>query len=65
MTQVRSSSKALLEIIVAVVLVIAVASILFTVLGWLGSALWWLVKVAVLVAVIYVLARVMLSRHGK
>jgi 4-hydroxybenzoate polyprenyltransferase len=59
-----SSSRALVEVILAIVLVVAVASILLAVLGWLAGALWWLFKIAVLVIVIYVIARILLSRHG-
>jgi hypothetical protein len=55
----------LLEVVVAIVLVIAFASILLAVLGWLAGALWWLFKIAVLAVVIYVVVRLLISRHAK
>jgi 4-hydroxybenzoate polyprenyltransferase len=58
-----SSSRALIEVIVAIVLVVAFASILLSVLGWLVGALWWIFKVAVLVIVIYLVARLLISRR--
>lgn len=59
----RTSSRALIEIIVAIVLVVAFASIFLSLLGWLASALWWLFKVAVVVVVIFLVVRLLLSRH--
>jgi hypothetical protein len=54
----------LLEVIVAIVLVVAFASILLTVLGWLAGAVWWLFKLAVLAVIIYVVVRVLMSRRA-
>lgn len=59
-----SSSRALLEVIVAIVLVVAFASILLTVLGWLAGAVWWLFKLAFLAVIIYVVVRVLMSRRA-
>ncbi len=63
MSEVTRSSRALLEVIVAVVLVVAAAAIVIGVLGWLSSAFWTLLKVVVLVGVVYVVVRVLLSRN--
>jgi hypothetical protein len=57
------SSRALLEVIVAVVLVAAVAAIGFGVLGWLAGAIWTLVKVVILVGVLYLVIRLLLARR--
>src|ERR1700693_3510202 len=54
MSQSSGTSKALVEIVVAVVLVVAVAAIVIGVLGWLAGAFWWLVKLAVIALVIFV-----------
>lgn len=59
----RTSSRALIEIIIAIVLVVAFASIFLTVLGWLAGALWWLFKVAVVVIVIFLVVRLLMNRH--
>jgi hypothetical protein len=58
-----SSSRALLEVIVAIVLVVAFASILLTVFGWLVGAVWWIFKVGVLVIAIFLVARLLISRN--
>jgi hypothetical protein len=57
------TSRALVEVVVAVVLVVAVAAIAIGVLSWLAGAFWWLVKVAVVVGIAYLVVRVLLRRH--
>jgi hypothetical protein len=57
------SSRAYIEVIVAVVLVVAVAAIVIAVLGWLAGAFWWLVKLAVIALVVYLVVRLLLRRH--
>jgi len=63
MSQSSGTSKALVEIVVAVVLVVAVAAIVIGVLGWLAGAFWWLVKLAVIALVIFVVVRLLMSRR--
>lgn len=63
MSETQGTPRAMLEVIVAVVLVIAFGAILLGVLGWLAGIFWWLFKLALLVLVIYLVARVLLSRH--
>jgi hypothetical protein len=57
------TSRALLEVIVAVVLVVAVAAIVIGVLSWLAGAFWFLVKLAVIALVIFLVVRLLLRRH--
>jgi hypothetical protein len=57
------SSRAYIEVIVAVVLVVAVAALMIAVLGWLAGAFWWLVKLAVISLVAYLVVRLLLRRH--
>lgn len=59
----NGTSRALIEVIVAVVLVVAVAAIMIGVLSWLAGAFWWLVKLAVIALVIFVVVRLLMSRH--
>ena len=47
----------------AVVLVIAVAAIVIGVLSWLAGAFWWLVKLAVIALVIFLVVRLLMSRR--
>ena len=63
MSQSSGTSRALVEVLVAVVLVIAVAAIVIGVLSWLAGAFWWLVKLAVIALVIFVVVRLLMSRH--
>lgn len=58
-----SGSKALVEVVVAVVLVIALAAVVIGVLSWLAGAFWWLIKLAVIALVAYVIARLLIRRH--
>lgn len=58
-----NSSRALLEVLVAVVLVVALGAIFIGVLGWLAGIFWLLFKLAVLFVVIYLVVRLLLSRH--
>jgi len=58
-----SGSRALVEVIVAVVIVVAVAAVAIGVLSWLAGAFWWLVKVAIIALVAYLIARLLVRRH--
>jgi hypothetical protein len=57
------SSRSFLEVIVAVVLVVAVAAVILGVLSWLAGAFWWIVKVAVLALVAFLVVRLLVSRR--
>jgi hypothetical protein len=57
-----SSPRSLTQTLVAVVLVVFVAAVLFAVFGWLAGAFWWLVKVAVFVLIAYLIVRAVLRR---
>jgi hypothetical protein len=57
------TSRALIEVIVAVVLVVAVAAIVIGVLGWLAGAFWWLFKLAVIGLVIFVVVSLLMRRR--
>jgi hypothetical protein len=63
MSETHGSSRALLEVVVAVVLVIALGAIFIGVLGWLAGIFWTVFKLAVLALIIYLVARLLLSRH--
>jgi hypothetical protein len=63
MSETQESSRPLLEVVVAVVLVVALGAILIGVLGWLAGIFWWLFKLAVLIGVIYLVVRLLLARH--
>jgi hypothetical protein len=63
MSETQGSSRALLEVVVAVVLVIALGAIFIGVLGWLAGIFWTVFKLAVLALIIYLVARLLLSRH--
>jgi|GEM_PF-4867215 len=63
MSETQGSSRALLEVVVAVVLVVGLGAIFLGVLGWLAGIFWTLFKLAILVLVIYLVARLLLSRH--
>jgi hypothetical protein len=52
----------LLKLLVIVVLAIAGVVVVFTVIGFLSGLLWTLVKLAVLAGVIYLAARLLLSK---
>jgi len=58
-----SGSRALVEVIVAVVIVVAVAAVAIGFLSWLAGAFWWLVKVAIIALVAYLIARLLVRRH--
>jgi hypothetical protein len=58
----ESTSRALLDVIVAVVLVIAAASVLIFLLGALEGIVWWILKIAILFAVLYLVVRLVVSR---
>ena len=58
----ESTSRALLDVIVAVVLVIAAASVLLFLLGALEGIVWWILKIAILFAVLYLGVRLVVSR---
>ena len=58
----ESTSRALLDVIVAVVLVIAAASVLIFLLGALEGIVWWILKIAILFAVLYLGVRLVVSR---
>jgi hypothetical protein len=62
-SQASRSTRSFLEVIVAVVLVVAVAAVLLGVLSWLAGAFWWLVKVAVLALVVFLVVRLVMSRR--
>ena len=62
MPKTESSSRSLTQTLVAVVLVVFVAAVLFAVLGWLAGAFWWLVKVAVVGIAAYLIVRAVLRR---
>jgi len=49
-------------VIVAVVLVIAAASVLIFLLGALEGIVWWILKIAILFAVLYLVVRLVVSR---
>ena len=53
-----SGSRALVEVIV-----VAVAAVAIGVLSWLAGAFWWLVKVAIIALVAYLIARLLVRRH--
>ncbi|HUD68744.1 MAG TPA: hypothetical protein VMQ40_00755 [Acidimicrobiales bacterium] len=63
MSETQGTSRPLLEVVVAVVLVIALGAIFIGVLGWLAGIFWWLFKLAVLIGVIYLVVRLLLARH--
>ena len=58
----ESTSRALLDVIVAVVLVIAAASVLIFLLGAPEGIVWWILKIAILFAVLYLVVRLVVSR---
>jgi hypothetical protein len=57
------TSRALIEVIVAVVLVVAVAAIVIGVLSWLAGAFWFLLKLAVIGLVIFLVVSLLVRRH--
>ncbi len=63
MSETQESSRPLLEVVVAVVLVVALGAIFIGVLGWLAGIFWWVFKLAVLIGVIYLVVRLLLARH--
>ncbi|HEV3213687.1 MAG TPA: hypothetical protein VGZ03_09870 [Acidimicrobiales bacterium] len=63
MSESTGTSRALVEVIVAVVLVVAVAAIVIGVLSWLAGVFWLLVKLAVIGLVIFLVVGLLLRRH--
>jgi len=63
MSQTEGSSRALIEVVVAVVLVVAVAAIVIGVLSWLAGAFWLLVKLAIIALAVFIVVRLMMRRH--
>jgi hypothetical protein len=63
MSEAQGTSRALLEVVVAVVLVVALAAIFIGVLGWLAGIFWTVFKFAALAIVIYLVVRLLLARH--
>jgi hypothetical protein len=63
MSETQGTSRSLLEVVVAVVLVIALGAIFIGVLGWLAGLFWTVFKLAVLALVIYLVVRLLLARR--
>lgn len=63
MSESTGTSRALIEVIVAVVLVVAVAAIVIGVLSWLAGAFWFLLKLAVIGLVIFLVVSLLVRRH--
>jgi len=63
MSESTGTSRALIEVIVAVVLVVAVAAIVIGVLSWLAGAFWFLLKLAVIGLVIFLVVSLLIRRH--
>ena len=63
MSESTGTSRALVEVIVAVVLVVAVAAVVIGVLSWLAGAFWFLLKLAVIGLVIFLVVSLLVRRH--
>jgi hypothetical protein len=63
MSETQGTSRALLEVVVAVVLVVALAAIFIGALSWLAGIFWTLFKLAVLAIVVYLVVRLLLARR--
>lgn len=59
-----SGTKALFEVVIAIVLVVAAAAILLGALSWLSSILWLVFKFVLLAAVVYVVVRIVVHRRA-
>jgi hypothetical protein len=59
----RRSSRSLLEVIVAIVLVVFVAAVMIGVLHWLAGAFWLLVKLAVIGVAAFLVVRLLMRRR--
>jgi len=63
MSESSGTSRALIEVIVAVVLVVAVAAIVLGVLSWLAGAFWWLLKLAIIGLAVFIVVSLLVRRR--
>jgi hypothetical protein len=58
-----STTRSFVEVIVAVVIVVAIAAFVIWLLGVFAGIFWWLLKVAIVVLAVFLVVRLLFSRR--